>query len=61
MLVGTMDYIPPEVYKNYLLFIKKKKIEINEDINYSKAADFWATGCILYEFLTGVTCFGDET
>ena len=46
-MVGTPDYIPPEVYKG-------------ETIN-NKTIDWWSLGIITYEFICGITPFSDET
>jgi len=46
-IVGTPDYIAPEIVKG-------------EDCN-DKAIDLWSLGVILYEFIVGVPPFHDET
>lgn len=46
-VVGTPDYIPPEVYNN-------------ESIK-NKTIDWWSLGIITYEFICGITPFNDET
>jgi serine/threonine protein kinase len=40
--VGTPDYIAPEVFLG---------------TGYGKSVDWWALGCIMYEFLVGITPF----
>ena len=35
--IGTLNYMAPEIIKNY--------------INYSKKIDIWSFGCILYEMI----------
>jgi serine/threonine protein kinase len=46
-IVGTPDYIPPEVIKG-------------ESIS-NKSIDWWSLGVILYEFLVGFPPFNDST
>lgn len=45
-LLGSPDYMAPEM--------------IEDKVNYGdiKKIDFWSLGCILYEFLVGITPFG---
>ena len=46
-IVGTPDYIPPEVLRgNY---------------NEERTIDWWALGCLLYEFITGIPPFHADT
>lgn len=45
-LLGTPDYISPEL-------LKHKK--------HDKSVDFWALGCCLYQFLIGIAPFTDQT
>mmetsp|Transcript_23439 Transcript_23439/g.58647 ORF Transcript_23439/g.58647 Transcript_23439/m.58647 type:complete len:1390 (+) Transcript_23439:321-4490(+) len=44
--VGTPDYIAPEVFLG---------------TGYGKTVDWWALGCIMYEFLVGITPFYADT
>lgn len=46
-VVGTPDYIPPEV--------------LNRTSEKDKTIDWWALGCLIYEFLIGEPPFHDET
>jgi serine/threonine protein kinase len=46
-VVGTPDYIPPEV--------------INGDSINNKSIDFWSLGVMIYEMVTGGCPFNDET
>lgn len=46
-VVGTPDYMAPEIIKL-------------EDCS-NKAVDFWSLGVILYEMLVGIPPFNDET
>jgi serine/threonine protein kinase len=46
-VVGTPDYIPPEV--------------LNRTSEKDKTIDWWALGCLIYEFLIGQPPFHDET
>jgi serine/threonine protein kinase len=46
-IVGTPDYIPPEVLNG---------ISIN-----NKSIDWWSLGVIAYELIVGVPPFNDET
>jgi serine/threonine protein kinase len=46
-IVGTPDYIAPEIIKG-------------KGYN-NPAIDFWSMGVILFEFLTGIPPFNDET
>ena len=46
-LVGTPDYMAPEIIRG-------------DDCN-SKSVDWWSMGVILYEFIVGVPPFNDET
>jgi serine/threonine protein kinase len=48
MIVGTPDYMAPEVIRG-------------EEIKISKAIDWWALGCIIYEFIMGVPPFNAKT
>lgn len=45
-VVGTPDYLAPEALLGS---------------GHGKAVDWWALGVILYEFLTGIPPFNDET
>eukprot|EP00163_Fabomonas_tropica_P011684 TRINITY_DN224_c0_g1_i2.p1 TRINITY_DN224_c0_g1~~TRINITY_DN224_c0_g1_i2.p1 ORF type:complete len:1577 (+),score=408.32 TRINITY_DN224_c0_g1_i2:911-5641(+) len=45
-MVGTPDYMAPEI------LVGKP---------YDHAVDWWAVGCMLFEFLTGIPPFNDET
>lgn len=47
-IVGTPDYIPPEVLKG-------------EELIHPRAMDWWALGCIIYEFVIGIPPFNDDT
>jgi serine/threonine protein kinase len=47
-IVGTPDYIPPEVLKG-------------EELDHPRAMDWWALGCIIYEFVIGIPPFNDDT
>eukprot|EP01090_Pellita_catalonica_P015224 TRINITY_DN4070_c0_g1_i5.p1 TRINITY_DN4070_c0_g1~~TRINITY_DN4070_c0_g1_i5.p1 ORF type:complete len:453 (+),score=69.34 TRINITY_DN4070_c0_g1_i5:408-1766(+) len=44
--VGTPDYLAPEIFLG---------------TGHGKAVDWWALGCIMYEFLVGITPFYSET
>ena len=48
-IVGTPDYIPPEVLKGEAVPL------------LAKAVDWWALGCIIYEFIFGIPPFNAET
>ena len=48
-IVGTPDYIPPEVLLGY------------SRPEFAKAIDWWALGCIIYEFLLGFPPFNAKT
>lgn len=47
MIIGTPDYIAPEM--------------ITRENNSSFAIDWWSLGVIIYEMLVGITPFGDQT
>jgi serine/threonine protein kinase len=44
---GTPDYIAPEM--------------INGNVKNEKCLDWWALGCLIYEFVIGIPPFHDET
>ena len=46
-IIGTPDYIPPEILNG-------------SDFN-NPGGDFWSLGVMLFEFLTGIPPFNDET
>ena len=52
--VGTPDYIAPEI-----LFPPKGFEETSE--KYCEAVDWWAVGCLIYEFIVGISAFGAMT
>lgn len=49
-IVGTTQYMAPELLENYL--------EFNESFNYSYEVDIWSIGVILYELLFQKKPFG---
>ena len=53
-MVGTPDYIAPEV-----LYAPPEFKRIAQD--YHEAIDWWAVGCLIYEFLTSTSPFGGMT
>eukprot|EP01012_Entosiphon_sulcatum_P034724 TRINITY_DN4409_c0_g1_i1.p1 TRINITY_DN4409_c0_g1~~TRINITY_DN4409_c0_g1_i1.p1 ORF type:complete len:469 (-),score=97.33 TRINITY_DN4409_c0_g1_i1:51-1391(-) len=44
-IVGTRDYMPPEMHR---------------EKEYDRSADYWALGCLVYEFIVGNHPFQDE-
>ena len=46
-IIGTPDYIPPEVINR-----------VSDRERDSRAIDWWGVGCLIYEFLVGVSPFG---
>ena len=52
-LLGTPDYLAPELLQGLSFAENTKDLEA--------ACDWWALGVCLYEFLTGIPPFNDET
>lgn len=53
-VVGTPDYIAPEI-----LFPPSGFEQVSD--KYCEAVDWWAAGCLIYEFVVGVSTFGAMT
>lgn len=53
-VVGTPDYIAPEI-----LFPPPGFEEVCD--KYCEAVDWWAVGCLIYEFIVGISAFGAMT